>query len=228
MTYVKTILDPELDAKRAERSEQTRLTQQEHAKALAVARQQFDNYFRTCRRGRPEYDAMAAGVKAELPDDAMELLAVSAGFSLGEVSELKTLRKRGQFCQAEAATLSERKKAAAAAEKTYRRLDSEFSTATTRPEQDRLEGELLSASEAWAAARVELAGAESRPSVRRNGEGRGRDLTRLAKARRLQPLPAGRGLRPRAAAVDGFHISRRRPAPGGFYRSIFTRSNKHD
>ena len=161
MAYATTTLDqhrtPEwLAEQQAKEREESASFEKTRADTTAAQRQ-FEAAFREWRASRPEFRALCKGVKSELPDGELQVLAAAAGCSGNDLSGLLSARRQALGMRDLAAQFAAAQKEFERLEKEFLALEQKLDVAKTHGESERLEAELHSRGDALGAARRRMA-----------------------------------------------------------------------
>ena len=160
MAYATTTLDqhqtPEWLAEQRQREREETAAFEKTRADTTAAQRQFEAAFREWRASRPEFRALCRGIKNELPDPELSILAAAAGMS-NEIVSLKTSRRQALGMRDLAAQFAAAQKEFEQLEKEFLALEQKLDVAKTHGESERLEAELHSRGDALGAARRRMA-----------------------------------------------------------------------
>ena len=173
MAYATTTLDqhrtPEWLAEQRQREREETAAFEKTRADTTAAQRQFEAAFREWRASRPEFRALCRGIKNELPDPELSILAAAAGMS-NEIVSLKTSRRRALGMRDLAAQFAAAKKDFDRLEKEFLELEKQLDGAKTHGEAERTEGALYARRDALSASRRHVAETQLATDIVKNAK----------------------------------------------------------
>ncbi|NLF09677.1 MAG: hypothetical protein GX594_17100 [Pirellulaceae bacterium] len=170
MAYSRTIDSPEKRVADAKREREETAAHENTQKSVTAARRAFEAAQREWRASRPEYRVLCKGVKSELPDAELLVLAAAAGCSGNEIVSLKTSRRRALGMRDLAAQFAAAKKDFDRLEKEFLELEKQLDGAKTHGEAERTEGALYARRDALSASRRHVAETQLATDIVKNAK----------------------------------------------------------